>query len=292
MPNELHVYIDGKYYPRSKAKVSVFDHGLLYGDGVFEGIRAYDGRVFKLERHVERLFMSAKAISLDIGRTEEQVCEAILSTLRKNKIRDGYVRPVVTRGVGDIGIDPRKCKSGATLIIITVPFPALYGDKYEKGLKVVTSSYRRVPPQSLSPSIKSLNYLNNILARIEGNQRGADEVIMLDMQGYVSEATADNIFIVQRKTAVTPYSSTNLPGVTRETVFQIAKKVGVSVRERPFTMYDLWAANEVFVTGTAAEIAPVVEADGRVIGNGKPGPVTKKLMAAFRRLVMSTGTPI
>ncbi len=292
MPDELHVYIDGKYYPRSKAKVSVFDHGLLYGDGVFEGIRAYDGRVFKLERHVERLFMSAKAISLDIGRTEEQVCEAILSTLRKNKIRDGYVRPVVTRGVGDIGIDPRKCKSGATLIIITVPFPALYGDKYEKGLKVVTSSYRRVPPQSLSPSIKSLNYLNNILARIEGNQRGADEVIMLDMQGYVSEATADNIFIVQRKTAVTPYSSTNLPGVTRETVFQIAKKVGVSVRERPFTMYDLWAANEVFVTGTAAEIAPVVEADGRVIGNGKPGPVTKKLMAAFRRLVMSTGTPI
>jgi branched-chain amino acid aminotransferase len=289
---ELQVYIDGKYYPQSQAKVSVFDHGLLYGDGVFEGIRAYDGRVFKLERHVERLFMSAKAISLDIGRNQEEVCEAILATLRKNGLRDGYVRPVVTRGVGDIGIDPRKCKDGATMIIITIPFPALYGDKYEKGLKVVTSSYRRVPPQSLSPSIKSLNYLNNIVARIEGNQRGADEVIMLDMQGYVSEATADNIFIVQSRTVVSPYSSTNLPGVTRETVFQLARKNKIAIKERPFTMYDLWAANEVFVTGTAAEIAPVVEADGRVIGKGVPGRVTKKLMAAFRKLVMSTGTPI
>jgi len=289
---ELQVYIDGKFYPQSQAKVSVFDHGLLYGDGVFEGIRVYNGRVFKLGRHVERLFMSAKAISLDVGRTEEAVCEAILSTLRKNKIRDGYIRPVVTRGVGDIGIDPRKCTKGATLIVITVPFPALYGDKYEKGLKVVTASYRRVPPQSLSPSIKSLNYLNNILARIEGNQRGADEVIMLDMQGYVSEATADNIFIVQGKTVVTPYSSTNLPGVTRETVFQLCRKNKIPIRERPFTMYDLWAAGEVFLTGTAAEIAPVVESDGRVIGDGKPGPVTKKLMEAFRKLVTTTGTPI
>jgi branched-chain amino acid aminotransferase len=272
--------------------VSVFDHGLLYGDGVFEGIRAYNGRVFKLERHVQRLFMSAKAIDLHIPHSEKKIAKIILETLRRNKIRDGYIRPLVTRGVGDIGIDPRKCTHGPTLVVITVPFPALYGDKYEKGLKVVTSSYRRVPPQSLSPSIKSLNYLNNILARIEGNQRGADEVIMLDMQGYVSEATADNIFIVQNKTVVTPYSSTNLPGVTRETVFQIAKKVGVTVRERPFTMYDLWAANEVFVTGTAAEIAPIVEADGRTIGDGKPGKVTKKLMAAFRELVTTTGTPI
>ena len=292
MANEPLVYIDGKYYPQSQAKVSVFDHGLLYGDGVFEGIRAYDGRVFRLERHVERLFMSAKAISLDIGRTQAEVCEAILATLRKNKIRDGYIRPLVTRGVGDIGIDPRKCKDGATLIVITIPFGALYGDKYEKGLKVVTSSYRRVPPQSLSPSIKSLNYLNNILARIEGNQRGADEVIMLDMQGYVSEATADNIFIVQGKSLVAPYSSTNLPGVTRETVIQLARKNKITFNQRPFTMYDLWAADEVFVTGTAAEIAPVVESDGRVIGDGKPGPVTKKLMAAFRKLVTSTGTPV
>jgi branched-chain amino acid aminotransferase len=286
------VYIDGAFYPKSQAKVSVFDHGLLYGDGVFEGIRAYNGRVFKLERHVERLFMSAKAIALDVGHTEPFVCEAILKTLRRNAIRDGYVRPVVTRGVGDIGIDPRKCTEGATLIVIAIPFPALYGDKYEKGLKVVVSSYRRVPPQSLSPSIKSLNYLNNILARIEGNQRGADEVIMLDMQGYVSEATADNIFIVQGKTVVTPYSSTNLPGVTRETVFQLCRKLKIPVRERPFTMYDLWAANEVFVTGTAAEIAPVVESDGRVIGDGTPGPQTRRLMAAYRKLVATTGTPI
>jgi branched-chain amino acid aminotransferase len=289
---ELQIYIDGKFYPQPQAKVSVFDHGLLYGDGVFEGIRAYNGRVFKLERHVERLFMSAKAISLDIAHTEEQICEIILKTLRKNKIKDGYIRPVVTRGVGDIGIDPRKCKDGPTLVVIAMPFPALYGDKYEKGLKVVTSSYRRVPPQSLSPSIKSLNYLNNILARIEGNQRGADEVIMLDMQGYVSEATADNIFIVQNKTVVTPYTSTNLPGVTRETVFQLCRKLKIPVRERPFTMYDLWAANEVFVTGTAAEIGPVVEADGRIIGDGKPGPQTKRLMIAYRNLVTSTGTPI
>lgn len=289
---ELQIYIDGTYYPQSQAKVSVFDHGLLYGDGVFEGLRAYAGRVFKLERHVQRLFMSAKAIDLNIGRTEGQVSQAILETLRKNGLRDGYIRPVVTRGVGDIGIDPRKCTQGATLIVIAVPFPALYGDKYEKGLKVVTSSYRRVPPQSLSPSIKSLNYLNNILARIEGNQRGADEVIMLDMQGYVSEATADNIFIVQGKRVLTPYSSTNLPGVTRETIFELAPKLGLEVKERPFTMYDLWAADEVFVTGTAAEIAPVVESDGRLIGTGKPGPVTKSLMEAFRKLVTTSGTSI
>jgi len=287
------VYVDGKFVPSSEAKVTVFDHGLLYGDGVFEGIRAYNKRVFKLERHVQRLFHSARAIDLKIPHTHEEVADIILETCRRNHVVDGYIRPIVTRGPGDLGLDPRKCTHGPSIIVIAQPGIALYPkERYEKGLKVVTSSYRRVPPQSLSPSIKSLNYLNNIMARIEANQYGADEALMLDIHGYVSEATADNFFIVQNHTLMTPITSTNLPGVTRETVIELAENLGIRTIERPFSLYDVWASNEAFITGTAAEIGPVVEVDGRTIGDGKPGKITKQLMKAFRELVTTTGTPI
>ena len=286
-------YLDGRFLPESEAKVTIFDHGLLYGDGVFEGIRAYNKRVFKLERHVERMYQSAKAIDLKIPHTPEEFRDLILETCRRNNVVDGYIRPIVTRGPGDLGLDPRKCKRGATVAIIAQPGIMLYPkDKYEKGLKLVTSSYRRVPPQSLSPSIKSLNYLNQILARIEANQYGADEALLLDIQGYVSEASADNFFIVQNHSIMTPYTSTNLPGITRETVMELAEKMGIKVIERPFTLFDVWASSEAFITGTAAEIGPVVEVDGRTIGDGKPGKVTKQLMKAFRELVTTTGTPI
>ena len=286
------VYLDGKFVPASDAKITIFDHGLLYGDGVFEGIRAYNGRVFKLERHVDRLFHSARAIDLEIPHTHEEIANIVLETFRKNHVVDGYCRPIVTRGPGDLGLDPRKCKRGPSVIVIAQEIALYPKEKYEVGLKVVTSSYRRVPPQSLSPSIKSLNYLNNIMARIEANQYGADEALMLDIHGYVSEATADNFFIVQNHSLMTPVTSTNLPGVTRETAIELAEKMGIRTIERPFSLYDVWASDECFITGTAAEIGPVVEVDGRKIGDGKPGKVTRQLMAAFRELVRTTGTPI
>ncbi len=288
---ELIVYVDGKFVPQSEAKISVFDHGLLYGDGVFEGIRAYNGRIFKLEQHVNRLFASAKAIDLKIPQSRDEVANIILETCRKNDIREGYIRPVITRGPGDLGLDPRKCKRGPSVVVIAQPGISLYA-KNEKGLRMTTSSYRRVPPQSLSPSIKSLNYLNNIMAKVEANQYGADEALLLDIHGYVSEASAENFFIVKNHTVTTPWSSTNLPGVTRETVLDLAPQLGYRAEERLFALYDVWAADEAFLTGTAAEIGPVVELDGRQIGEGKPGPVTKAITKAFRDLVNSTGTPI
>jgi branched-chain amino acid aminotransferase len=290
---ETVVYVDGKFLPQSEAKISVFDHGLLYGDGVFEGIRAYGKRVFRLERHVERLYQSAKAIDLKIPHTQEEFVGIILETCRRNNVVDGYIRPIVTRGPGDLGLDPRKCTAGPSVIVIANPGISLYPkERYEKGLKLITSSYRRVPPQSLSPSIKSLNYLNQIMARIDANQNGADEALMLDTIGHVSEASADNFFIVRDHAVVTPPTQTNLPGVTREAVLELADKLGLGGQEKPFTLYDVWAANEAFITGTAAEIGPVVSVDGRTIGDGTPGKVTKQLMAAFRELVSTTGTPI
>ena len=289
---ELTVYLNGKYVPQSEAKVSVFDHGLMYGDGVFEGIRAYNGRVFKLERHMDRFFHSAKAIDLRIPHSKQEMGEIILETCRRNNLREGYIRPIVTRGPGDLGLDPRKCKVGPSVIVIAQPSISLYGAAYDRGLRLVTSSYRRVPPQSLSPSIKSLNYLNNILAKVEANQYGADEALMLDIHGYVSEASADNLFIVRNHTLVTPYTSTNLPGVTRETILELAPHLGLDAKEQFFTLYDVWSADEVFITGSAAEVGPVVEVDGRQIGDGKPGPITKEVMKAFRELALSTGTPI
>ena len=290
---ESQVYVDGEFYPQSEAKISVFDHGLLYGDGVFEGIRAYNKRIFKLERHVERLFRSAHAIHLQIPKTREEFSALIKEACRKNGMVNGYIRPVVTRGPGDLGLDPRKCKKGPSLIIITANWENLY-DKglYERGLKLVTAAVRRVPPQALSPSIKSMNYLNQILARIQGNESGADEVLMLDLQGYVSEASADNVFIVREGKVTTPPTSTNLPGVTRETVLELCAELGYPSAEQLFTLFEVYTADECFITGTAAEVGPVTEVDGRKIGDGRPGKITTHLMKAYKERVTSTGTPI
>jgi branched-chain amino acid aminotransferase len=289
---ELLAYVNGEFLPESDAKVSVFDHGLLYGDGIFEGIRAYSGRVFRLDDHLRRLYDSAKAIHLEIPHPVDEMRDLILELCRRNEIEDGYIRPVVTRGKGDLGLDPRKVKGGPTVVIIARPFDVLYGDKYEEGLTLITSTHRRVPSQSVSPNIKSLNYLNQILARVEANIHDADEALLLDLQGYVSEASADNFFVVRDEILTTPPTASILQGVTRQTVLEIAEELGYKARERFFTLYDVYGADEAFITGTAAEIAPVVRVDDRVIGDGKPGRITKQMTARYRDLVRSTGTPI
>jgi branched-chain amino acid aminotransferase len=285
------VYIDGKFVPAEEAAISVYDHGLLYGDGVFEGIRAYNGRVFRLEDHVKRLYDSAKAIMLDTPMTQEEMCSAILETLRKNELSDAYIRPIITRGRGDLGLDPRKCPEPA-VIIITQKWEAMYGDLYEVGLTAVTVTVRRNSPAALPPNIKSLNYLNNILAKIEANIKGGDEAIFLDAEGNISEGSGDNIFIVKNGAIFTPPTLNNLKGITRLAVFEAADTLGYQVKEATLGLFDLYTADEIFVTGTAAEVAPVVKIDGRVIGGGKPGPVTKELIEGFRELTQTTGTPI
>jgi branched-chain amino acid aminotransferase len=284
------VYVRGAFRPAAEATVSVFDHGLLYGDDVFEGIRAYNGRVFKLERHIDRLFDSAKAIRLEIPHTHADVCELVLEACRRNGIRDGYIRLVVTRGPGDLGIDPRKCPR-AELIVIARQTIAIYRAP-SAGIRVITSTFRRNSPDALSPSIKSLNYLNNILARIEANDRGADEALMLDGQGYVSEATVDNFFIVTDHALLTPPTATNLKGVTRETLLGVAVALGIKAEEKPFTLFDVWTAKEAFICGTAAEVVPVVSVDDRVIGSGRIGGVTGRIMTAYEELVRAQGTSI
>ncbi|HEX7136506.1 MAG TPA: branched-chain-amino-acid transaminase [Vicinamibacterales bacterium] len=288
------VFAAGKFGPAASAGVSVFDHGLLYGDGVFEGIRAYNGRVFKLERHIERLFDSAKAIRLEIPASRDDVAELVRETCRRNDIADGYVRLVVTRGAGDLGIDPRSCPR-ADIIVIAKEVRALYGQRPLKGVTLVTSALRRHAPDVLSPSIKSLNYLNNVLARLEANDKGADEALFLDHNGYVAEATVDNFFIVVDRTLMTPPTATNLKGITRETVLELAMDLGIRTEERYFTLFDVWTAREAFMCGTMAEIVPVATVDGREIGSagaGVPGPMTARLAAAYERTVRSTGTPI
>jgi len=287
--NEL-VYVSSAFRPSADASVSVFDHGLLYGDGVFEGIRAYNGRVFRLERHVERLFDSAKAIRLAIPHTPADVCEIILETCRRNGIADGYLRVVVTRGPGDLGIDPRKSPR-PELIVIAKKTVAIYEQPAE-GIRVVTSTFRRNSIEALSPAIKSLNYLNNILARIEANDRGADEALMLDPGGYVAEATVDNFFIVAPHAVITPPTATNLKGITRDTLLAVAASLGIKTEEAPFTLFDVWTAREAFICGTAAEVVPVSSVDGRTIGSGGVGPVTARIRAAYHELVRSQGTPI
>src|SRR3954452_11620026 len=283
------VYANGGFRPAAEASVSVFDHGLLYGDGVFEGIRAYNGRVFKLERHIDRLFDSAKAIRLDMPHAHGQVCELVVETSRRHNIHDGYIRLVVTRGPGDLGIDPRKCPR-AELIVIARQF-TMY-TAAAAGIRVVTSTFRRNAPDATSPSIKSLNYLNNILARIEANDRGADEALMLDGQGYVAEATVDNFFIVNERTLLTPPTATNLKGVTRETLLAVAAGLGIRTEERPFTLFEVWTAREAFICGTGAEVVPVLSVDGRTIGSGEVGGVTARIVAAYHELVRSQGRPI
>ncbi|MDM7913375.1 MAG: branched-chain-amino-acid transaminase [Methanotrichaceae archaeon] len=285
------IYINGKYVPANEAAVSVFDHGFLYGDGVFEGIRAYGGRVFRLKEHVKRLFDSAQAIMLCIPMSQDEMAEAILETLRKNNLKDAYIRPIVTRGVGDLGLDPNKCCT-STVIIMAVEWGAMYGNLYEVGLTAVTVTVRRNSPDSLPPNTKSLNYLNNIMAKIEANIKGGNEAIILDAQGRISEGSGDNIFVIKDGKIFTPYTINNLKGITREAVIELARARGIEVLERDLGLFDLYTGDEVFVTGTAAEVAPVTRVDGRIIGGGKPGPVTRELMAAFRELTQTTGVPI
>lgn len=289
--SELFIYCNGEYVHKSKATVSLFDHGFLYGDGVFEGIRAYNGRVFKLQEHLDRLYDSAKAIALEIPMSKEEMAEAILETLRKNNLKDAYIRPLVTRGVGDLGLDPRKCPKPG-IYIITQPWGAMYGDLYEVGLTGVTVSVRRNAADALSPNIKSLNYLNNILAKIEANEKGGDEAIFFDSNGYLSEGSGDNIFIIKNGKVYTPPTINNLKGITRATAIELLEEMNIPVSVENLGMFDLYTADEIFVTGTAAEAAPLVKVDGRAIGTGKPGPITKKMIKAFEVITQTIGTPI
>ena len=284
MTKELLIYIDGKYYPKSEAKISVYDHGLLYGDGVFEGIRAYNGVVFKLKEHIDRLYKSAHPIFLKIPLTKEQLTEAVLETLRKNKLTNAYIRLVVTRGVGDLGLDPRKCPK-ATIIIITEPLLQLHSaEKVENGINTIITWVKRNPVDSQTHEIKSLNYLNSILGKIEANNIGADEAICLDKTGYVCEGVGENIFIVRDGKLLTPpLSSGALDGITRALIIRLAKKLGIEVTEQNITPNELFTADEVFFTGTAAEVAPIREVNKRSIGSGKPGPVTRRIMQAFEK---------
>lgn len=288
----MKIYIDGTFYDRENAKISVFDHGLLYGDGVFEGIRFYNGRVFRLEQHITRLYDSAQAICLKVGLTPAELTEAVLETIRQNELRDGYVRLVVTRGSGDLGLNPALCPR-ATVFIIASKITLYPPENYENGLTVVTCATRRIPHGALSPMVKSLNYLNNVLAKIEAQQAGAGEGLMLNEQGYVAECTGDNIFTVRNGTISTPpISSGALAGVTRGVVFEMAAELGIPMNEPLMTRYDIYTADECFLTGTAAEVIPVVRLDNRVLGTGSPGPVTKRLIARFHELTAGSGTVI
>lgn len=288
----MKIYLDGQFYDKENAKVSVFDHGLLYGDGVFEGIRFYRGKVFRLEEHIARLYDSAKAICLTIPLTAAEMTEALLETIRQNDLQDGYVRLVVTRGPGDLGLNPLLCPK-ATVIIIAAKITLYPEEMYKNGLSVVTCATRRIPHGALSPMVKSLNYLNNVLAKIEAQQSGAGEGLMLNEQGYVAECTGDNIFTIKNgKIFTPPISSGALAGITREVVFEIAADLGVSISEPNMTRYDIYTADECFLTGTAAEIIPAVKLDTRIIGDGKPGPVTLRFIEKFHQLTANSGTAI
>ncbi len=286
MEKELLIYINGKFYPKSDAKVSVYDHGLLYGDGVFEGIRAYNGVVFKLKEHLDRLYQSMHTIMLQIPLTKSEMTQAVLETLKKNNLKNAYIRLIVTRGEGDLGLDPRKCPK-PTVIIIAEPMIQIYGaEAKEKGMTATISWVKRDSVDATSHEVKSLNYMNSILAKIEANTAGVDEAIYLDKRGFVCEGSSDNIFMVKGGKVVTPPVSTGaLAGITRNRVMKLAEDLGHAVVERNITPNELFNADEVFLTGTAAEVVPVREINKRIIGNGKRGPVTKRLMEEFERIV-------
>lgn len=286
------IYLNGEYVAEAEAKISLFDHGLLYGDGIFEGIRAYHGRVFKLAEHLTRLYESAQSILLNIGISMEDMEKVVTGTLRKNNLANAYIRLVVTRGVGDLGLDPANCPR-ASIFCIADQIMLFASEMYEKGLDVKTVAIRRTNPDSLSPRVKSLNYLNSILAKIEASQAGVKEAIMLTQEGYVVEGTADNIFIVRKNVLVTPPLSAGcLEGVTRNAVIFLARQSGIEVREELFTRHDVYTAQECFLTGTAAELIPVIKVDGRSIGQGVPGQVFNTLLKAFRELTQVDGTLI
>ena len=288
----MKIYIDGKYCDEKNAKVSVFDHGLLYGDGVFEGIRAYHGRVFKLKEHIDRLFCSAKAILLTIPMSHAEVMRVVVETCRRNRIQDGYVRLVVTRGPGGLGLNPYKCKV-SSVIVIADRIQLYPPELYKRGMDIITVPTTRNLHSALNPAIKSLNYLNNILAKIEAINCGCEEAIMLNAEGFVAECTGDNLFIVKDSQLFTPpLSAGALYGITRRVVMELASEAGLAVSEANLTRYDLFNADECFLTGTGAELIPVVKIDGRVIGTGRPAPVTKTLVEKYKALTKISGEPI
>lgn len=288
----MKIYLDGKFVDDSEAKISVFDHGLLYGDGVFEGIRLYGGNIFRLDEHLERLENSAKAIMLKLPHTRKEIADLTCETCRQNNLTDAYIRLVVTRGVGDLGLAPWLCPK-PSMFIIASKISLYPQEHYDNGLSIVTVPTRRINPAALPPTIKSLNYLNNILGKIEARQFGALEAIMLNDQGYIAECTADNVFIVSKGEIVTPAASQGaLKGITRSAILDIGKALNIPVRECDMTRYDVWCADECFLTGSGAEVIPVVKLDGREIGDGKPGPITRRVLAEFRRRVLVEGTRI
>ncbi|EGL82143.1 branched-chain amino acid aminotransferase [Caldalkalibacillus thermarum TA2.A1] len=286
------IFMDGEFVTKDEAKVSVYDHAFLYGDGVFEGVRAYSGNVFKLKEHLERLYNSAKVIMLEIPYTMDEMEHIVCETLRKNNLEDAYIRIVVSRGKGNLGLDPFTC--GRPQVIVIAEALALYPKEfYEKGLEIVTVATRRNRPDVLSPKIKSLNYLNNILVKIEAHLAGVKEAMMLNTEGYVVECSGDNIFIIKDGVLYTPPTYLGaLEGITRNAIIDLAREKGYVVKEEPFTQYDVYTADEVFLTGTAAEVIAVVKVDGRVIGNGRPGPHTQVLLQAFRELVVTDGVKV
>jgi branched-chain amino acid aminotransferase len=286
------IYIDGEYYPKGEAKVSVYDHGLLYGDGIFEGIRCYNGNVFRLKQHIDRLYDSARAIALDIPASKEEMTKIVVETLRKNNLKDAYIRLVVTRGVGDLGLDPKKCPK-ASIICIAQSFAPLYGDLYEKGICVVTVGTRRIAWDAVDVKAKTLNYLNNIMGKIQANLAGCDEALMLNTLGHVAEGTGDNIFIVKDGKLYTPPTGSGiLKGITRGAILEIAKKKGIETEEKELTPFDVYTADEAFMTGTAAEVIPIIKLDSRQIGDGNPGKTTKLLMGEFTKIREKDGDKV
>lgn len=290
--NEPVIYLDGEYVPKSKAVVSVFDHGLLYGDGIFEGIRSYSGNVYRLKEHIKRLYESAKSILLNIPMTPQEMEDAVVETVRRNGFADAYIRLIVTRGIGDLGLDPRSCPK-AGVMIIAEQLKLFPQEFYDNGLKLVTVATRRNAPDALNPKIKSLNYLNSVLVKLEAARAGVMEALMLNHEGYVTEGSGDNVFIVKDGKLLTPPTYLGaLEGITRNAIIEICGQLGIPCEEKPFTRHDVYVADEVFLTGTAAEVIPVVDVDARVIGDGKPGPMTELLIKEFRKRTVLDGTKI
>lgn len=290
--SEQLVYVDGKFVPKREAVVSVFDHGFLYGDGIFEGIRSYGGNVFCLQEHIVRLYESAKSILLDIPMEPEEMADVVLETLRVNGYADAYIRLVVSRGVGDLGLDPRSCAQ-ASVIVIAEQLKLFPSQFYEEGLAIVTVPTRRNAPDALNPKIKSLNYLNNVLVKLEAARVGVHEALMLNQDGYVCEGSGDNIFLVKNGKVFTPPTYLGaLEGITRNLVIELCATLGIPCVETPFTRHDVYVADEVFLTGTAAEMIPVIDVDSRVIGTGKPGELTRKLTEEFCKLTHQRGTKV
>jgi branched-chain amino acid aminotransferase len=289
----LYAYVNGKYVSKDEASISIYDHGFLYGDGVYEAIRAYDGLVFKLREHVDRLYESAKSIKIEIPLSREAMCSLVVDVLRKNQLTNSYIRIVVSRGRGKMGVDPRNC-SKPTVVLMVEPREPLFGENV-KGISAIISSMRRTPSWSLDPRIKTLNYLNNIMAKIEAIEAGVEEAIMLNEQGHVAETSTENIFVVKNGVVATPHPSQGvLKGITRDAIISVAKELGYPMEERTITTHELYNADEVFVTGTAAEVVPIVQITGRRIGEGKPGPGYSRILEGFKKLIKKSteGTPI